>query len=289
MNVLLVTNNNKDTDFSFSKEVIEYLRSKDITLYSDDEELINQFNLHKMNNDKIDFSIIIGGDGTVLKYASKYGKADFPFVGINFGRVGALAAIEKENYRTYLDKVIDKDYYIEERMGLDCIVSFKDSDKVIKFTGYNDIILHRGLSMKLLPIITKINDSKEDVIFADGVVVATPNGSSAYNVSAGGPLLSPSSKCYVITPICPQSRIFTSLVVSDDDVVSLSISNKSSLNENEITISGDGFYNSFVSPGDKIVIKKADKGLKMIKFNESDSLYQAAHKALNSMKKKGEK
>ena len=289
MNVLLVTNNNKDVDFSFSRDVIEYLKAKGVTLYSDEKELINDFNVLEFDNQEIDFSVVIGGDGTVLKYASKYGKKDFPFVGINLGRVGALTLIDKENYKLYLNKVLEHDYYIEERMGLDCVVNFKESKKTLEFTGYNDIILHRGLSMKLLPVITKINDSKEDVIFADGVVVATPNGSSAYNVSAGGPLLSVNSKCYVVTPICPQSRIFTPLVISENDKVYLSISEKSSLNKNEITISGDGFYNSFVSSGDKISIKKSDKGLKMIKFNESDSLYQAAHKALNSIKKKGEK
>jgi NAD+ kinase len=188
-----------------------------------------------------------------------------------------------------LDKVLDSDYYVEERMGLDCSISFKNADSTMKFTGYNDIILHRGLSMKLLPIISKINDSKEELIFADGMVVATPNGSSAYNVSAGGPLLSTSSRAYVVTPICPQSRIFTSLVISQDDIVHLSVSSKSSIKDNEMTISCDGFYNSFISSGDEIVIKKSDKGLKMIRFNEKESMYQSAHKALNSIKKKGEK
>lgn len=291
MNILLVTNSNKDIENHFSKEVIEYLIFKKQKIYSDDGTIANIENVYSVDDkilSKIDFAIVIGGDGTVLTYASKYAKYKFPFVAINLGRVGALSMIEKDSYKEYLDKILNKDYYVEERIGLECKVNFKDKKDKMEFIGYNDIILHRGLSMKLLPIETSVNDSKKDVIYADGIVIATPSGSSAYNVSAGGPLLSINSKSYVVTPICPQSRIFTSLVVSDDDKISLCVSNKLSLNEKEITLSGDGFYNCFISPGDEIVIKKSKVKLKMIRFNEKYLMYQSAHKAVASLEKKGE-
>lgn len=292
MNILLVTNNNKDLDYDFSKKVIDYLNTKKQHVYSTVSELVELSNVDMVEEKKLskmDFAIVIGGDGTVLNYASKYAKYKFPFVSINLGRVGALSMIEKECYQKYLDKILNKDYYIEERLGLECQVKFKDKDDKVEFVGYNDIILHRGLSMKLLPIEMSVNNSKEDVIYADGMVISTPSGSSAYNVSAGGPLLSMNSKAYVLTPICPQSRIFTSLVVSQEDKIRLCVSNKTSLHKQEITLSGDGFYNCFISPGDEIFIKKSNMKLRMIRFNEEYLMYQSAHKAVNSMKKKGEK
>lgn len=291
MNILLVTNKNKDIDYNFTSEVIEYLKIKNIHIFTEEKQLVNKFELEHIDEQKltdINFAIVLGGDGTVLKYASKYAKYDFPFVLINLGRVGALAMIEKNTYKEYIDKILNNDYFIEERMGLECIVNFKDKDK-LEFIGYNDIVLHRSLSMKLLPIEIGINDSEKETIYADGMVIATPNGSSAYNVSAGGPLLSMNSNVYVVTPICPQSRIFSPLVVSESDIVYLKVLSKNSLNENEITISGDGFYNSFISIGDKIVIKKAKNRLKMIRFKEKQSMYKSAHKAIASLSKEGEK
>lgn len=289
MNILLITNNNKDANYNLTKEVISYLKDKNNNIYSDSEELVNKFNLLQINStDTIDFALIIGGDGTVLKYASIYGKCKFPYIGINMGRVGALTILEPNDYKRYIDRILNKDYYVCERMGLKCEIKYKNSTQV-EFIGYNDIILHRSLCLKLLPIIIRVNESKEDLFYADGIVVATPSGSSAYNISAGGPLLSSSSNSYVITPICPQSKSFTSLVVGECDKVSLYIDNKFDITDKEITISADGCYKYFISPLDTISISKAESGLKMIQFNDSESIYKTVYKAVVSIEKKGEK
>ena len=292
MNIFLVVNNNKDIDFNLSKEIIGYLFSKNNNIYSDDKTLINQFNLLELTNNElpnIDFSIIVGGDGTVLKYASKYGQCKFPFIGINLGRVGALTLLEPNDYKRYIDKILSNNYSIVERLGLSCTIHFEKDKDDISFVGYNDIILHRSSSLKLLPIEINLNSGPKDIFYADGLVVSTPNGSSAYNASAGGPLLSHSSHCYVITPICPQSKSFTPLVISENDSLELSLSKKSDIGDNEVTVSSDGCYKHFISTSDKISIKKAKSGLKMIKFNEEGSIYTPVYKAVVSIERKGEK
>lgn len=292
MNVLLVANDNKDVNLLISKEIIGYLKEKNVTIYCDEQLMVDNFDLVKLTDnyvEKIDFALIVGGDGTVLKYASRYGKCSFPFVGVNLGRVGALTIIGTDKYKEYIDRILNKDYFVVERLGLECSISFHEKEDGISFVGYNDIILHRSLSLKLLPIVIGINDSSKDLFYADGIVIATPSGSSAYNVSAGGPLLSHSSKSYVVTPICPQSKSFTSLVVGEEDEVCLNLSNKSDIRDNEVTISADGCYAHFVSPLDEIRIKKAESGLKMIQFNEVVSAYETVHKAVVSIEKKGER
>lgn len=291
MNVLYIVNEEKDLQYNISNEVINYLKSKELNVYSDNLDIVSKLdvlNVNEENLTKIDFALVLGGDGTVLKYASKYGKCDFPYIGINLGRVGALTHLELDNYKEYIDRIVNGDYKVTNQLGLDGKLTYKNN-AVIEFTAYNDIIFHRGLSLKLLPVLIGVNDSDEDLFYADGVIVATPVGSSAYNTSAGGPLLSYSSKSYVVTPICPQSKSFTPLVVNENDVVNLAMKSKDNVNNNEVIVSVDGCFKYFVSPGDKIEIKKSNSSLKMIEFNKKNSLYTSVYKAVTSIEKKGEK
>ena len=287
MEVLFVVNDNKDKDYKISFEIINHLKSKGVNVYSSNPSLGVRDASEEILN-KIDFAIVLGGDGTVLQYASKYAKYGFPYVGINLGRVGALTIVELEDYKTYLDKVLNKEYEVFEQLGLDGVIEYRDGKRV-SFTSYNDIIFHRGLSLKLLPVLISVNESDKDLFYADGVIVATPVGSSAYNASAGGPLLSYGSKSYVITPICPQSKSFTPLVISEEDNVNLSMTNKVNVMDNEVIVSVDGCFKYFVSPFDEIKITKSKSTLKMIRFDKNKSLYTSVYKAVTSIEKKGEK
>ena len=287
MEVLFVVNDNKDKDYKISFEIINHLKSKGVNVYSSNPSLGVRDASEEILN-KIDFAIVLGGDWTVLQYASKYAKYGFPYVGINLGRVGALTIVELEDYKTYLDKVLNKEYEVFEQLGLDGVIEYRDG-KSVSFTSYNDIIFHRGLSLKLLPVLISVNESDKDLFYADGVIVATPVGSSAYNASAGGPLLSYGSKSYVITPICPQSKSFTPLVISEEDNVNLSMTNKVNVLDNEVIVSVDGCFKYFVSPFDEIKITKSKSTLKMIRFDKNKSLYTSVYKAVTSIEKKGEK
>ena len=289
--ILFVANLKKDRDFFYSKGILLNLVEKKVKVFVDTNELIfsDQIELvTKKTLKEIDLMLVLGGDGTVLKNARKYEKYDFPIVCINLGRVGALAVAELDDYQTYIDKYLNDDYVVINHLTLECEIAYANG-KNKKFMAFNDVVVHRGSSPKILRVNIAVNNTDFSEVYTDGLIVATPNGSSAYNLSAGGPLLSISSGCYVITPICPQSRTFSSLVVSKDDIVHLTIGKNENVgkNQNEVIVDGEVKYP--VNDSDVVLIKKSTKNLKLIQFSQQKSLYESVNKAVVSINRKGEK
>ena len=246
--ILFVANMKKDKELTHSKEIINSLVEKGVTVFVDAQELVFSNCTYLISPEEInqvDLMIVLGGDGTILTYARKYKKYNIPIMGINLGRIGALA--------------------------------------------FNDVVVHRGTSPKILGVNIAINNTDFSEVYTDGIIVSTPNGSSAYNLSAGGPLLSTRSDCYVITPICPQSKTFSSLVVSKNDVVHLTVCKNENvgINQNVVIVDGDVEYP--VNANDIVLIKKSTKNLKMIQFSQQKSLYDSVYKCVVSINRKGEK
>ena len=289
--ILFVANLKKDKDLILSTGIINSLFEKWIKVFVDAEELVftNKSELVSLDEIKqIDLMVVLGGDGTILTYARKYQKYNLPIMGINLGRIGALAVAELDDYSIYIDKFLAGEYVTINHLALECKIIYSNN-KVKKFIAFNDVVVHRGLSPKILGVNIAINNSDFSEVYTDGLIVSTPNGSSAYNLSAGGPLLSTSSNCYVITPICPQSKTFSSLVVSKDDVVHLTIGKNENVGKNQNVVIVDGDVEYPVNANDIVLIKKSTKNLKMIQFSQQRSLYESVYKAVVSINRKGEK
>ena len=289
--ILFVANLKKDKDLILSTGIINSLFEKGIKVFVDAEELVftNKSELVSLDEIKqIDLMVVLGGDGTILTYARKYQKYNLPIMGINLGRIGALAVAELDDYSIYIDKFLAGEYVTINHLALECKIIYSNN-KVKKFIAFNDVVVHRGLSPKILGVNIAINNSDFSEVYTDGLIVSTPNGSSAYNLSAGGPLLSTSSNCYVITPICPQSKTFSSLVVSKDDVVHLTIGKNENVGKNQNVVIVDGDVEYPVNANDIVLIKKSTKNLKMIQFSQQRSLYESVYKAVVSINRKGEK
>ena len=289
--ILFVANMKKDKDLFYSKKILLNIVEKKVKVFVDTTELIFSDKIElvsKKTLKEIDLMLVLGGDGTVLTNARKYEKYDIPIVCINLGRVGALAVAELDDYETYVDKYLNDDFVIIDHLTLECEIAYANG-KNKKFIAFNDVVVHRGSSPKILGVNIAVNNSDFSEVYTDGLIVATPNGSSAYNLSAGGPLLSISSGCYVLTRICPQSRTFSSLVVSKDDIVHLTIRRNEYVgnNQNEVIVDGDVRYP--VNDNDVVLIKKAEKNLKLIQFSQRKSLYESVNKAIVSFNRKGEK
>lgn len=289
-NILFVANVKKDRDTIYSKGIIDSLFKKGLKVFVDrDELLFEETELATQDNLKlVDMMIVLGGDGTILTYARKYEKYNFPIMGINLGRIGALAVAELDDYEEYIDKLIDGDYFEIEHIALDGKIMYSNG-KSIKYTAYNDVVIHRGLSPKILRINIAVNNSDFSEVYTDGIIVATPTGSSAYNLSAGGPLLSTNSKCYVITPICPQSKTFSSLVVSKEDEILLTVGENPNVEKDQNVVIVDGYVEYPINSNDIVMIKKSKKNLKMVQFSQQKSLYDSVYKAVVSINRKGEK
>ncbi|MCL2754044.1 MAG: NAD(+)/NADH kinase [Defluviitaleaceae bacterium] len=169
----------------------------------------------------VDCVIVLGGDGTMLAAARKVAQKGTPLLGINMGRIGYLTDVEKDLGEYALKKIHEGDYKIETRMMLlGEIVGEKTP-----FVCLNDIVIHRGQNPRPISLRLDINGGYVDEFMADGVVIATPTGSTAYNLSAGGPLLSPEAKMIAITPICPQSLTARPTVVSFDNEITITTKN----------------------------------------------------------------
>ena len=160
-----------------------------------------------------DFAFVIGGDGTILKTARYYAKSQTPVFGINLGRLGFLSQSSKEDIEKSVDKILNGEFIIEDRIML----------QSGNYTALNDFVLKCSSAGRTSKFILKINGSPVCDYLADGIIISTPTGSTAYGLSAGGPVLTPSLKVFVIVPICPHTLTARPLVVSDTEKITICV------------------------------------------------------------------
>lgn len=283
MKVLILVNEIKDADLDITSGIASYLSSKGVEVFLEEELALKVKKAKAISSTElreISFLIVIGGDGTILKYGKKYKDYDFPILGINLGRVGCLAEAEPDHYEEALDKILAGEYKVEKRVSLEGTLTKSNGD-VKNVFAFNDIVIQRGISLKMLDIHVSINSSNETSFYADGLIIATPTGSSAYSLSSGGPLMYPTAKSFVITPICAQLKTITSLVVSSDDIITMSIG-QHKIKDYIPNIEIDGAEPLGIEPGDVLKVAKGNKTLNIIKVNLNSSLYEPIFKVTNT-------
>lgn len=283
--VLVLVNPLKDKDLLITKDVISYLKEKKCEVFI--EENIKEFLNEKVFSDNItiDFALVLGGDGTFLNKMHIFSEYEFPYFGINLGRVGCLTEATIENYQDKIDAILEGKFHIEKRNILNYNIIKEDEE--IQGIAFNEVCISRGNLFKMLRINMHINGIHKTSFYADGVVVATPTGSSAYNLSCGGPLLFPTTNNFVITPISPQFRCITSLVVNDTEEITVDISeeNKRQLyGDDKPIVVIDGKTMIKIDEDTKIILNKSCKVSKIIKVNNSESLFEPTFKVALSSK-----
>ena len=279
-NVLYLFNFNKDSNFSVSLSLVNHLKTKNAKVYVENEEFAKIANLEVIDEkhlNSVDFMIVLGGDGTLFRNAKNYASYEFPILGINMGRVGALTQTELHDFERVVDKALNDDYTVEHNLALTGTI-YKGDEKIREFLIFNDVNVHRGSLINPIAIELAVNNSICSKMYADGMLVATPVGSTAYNLSAGGPLLSHRSKCYVATPIASQCRSFTSLVVNENDVMTIRVCDS----VGEVYVYLDGAIRYPLEKDEYIEIKKSECCLNLIIVNKDDSLYDAMYRRMSS-------
>ena len=223
----------------------------------------------------IDLGIVVGGDGTMLHVANALAQVNLPVVGINMGRLGFLTDIPAENFGEHLDQLLDGHYLIEERTMLQA-KCFEDSKLVSERLALNDVTLSKGATGKMIEIDMRVDGEPVGPSRGDGVIVATPTGSTAYALSAGGPILEPTLPAIVLTPISPHSLGQRPIVLGNDSTISLGLVGSPDARAN-IFIDGLDFaeihYNS------RLEISKAHTCAKLIHI-EGHNHYQALRSKL---------
>ena len=211
--------------------------------------------------------LVLGGDGTLLQAARDVVHREIPMLGINLGTLGFLAEIDKTSIYTALDKLFADDYEIEERMMLTGTVW--RGDKIIgQDVALNDIVISRvGPPLRVVGFNNYVNDGYLNSYNADGIIIATPTGSTGYSLSCGGPIIAPNAAMTVMTPIAPHTLNTRSLIFPEDDVITVELGEgRRQIQENGLA-SFDGDVEVPMSTGDRIVIKKASVSVKILKLN----------------------
>jgi len=211
---------------------------------------------------KADFIVTIGGDGTIIRFAKKAAEYKKPILGINAGRMGYLANIEQSEYKL-LGKLLTGDYSVEKRILMDVTVTDEDGQKNT-YRAFNDAVITSGFISRIIDVYTGID--KDRIHYrANGIIISTPTGSTAYSMSAGGPIIDPSSNCMCITPICSHSLAAKPIIFDGSKKLDVSAYSKK---RTDIYLSVDGKKVTSVRPNTKIEITKSDYFVELIVLND---------------------
>lgn len=211
--------------------------------------------------------LVIGGDGTILAAARMLVGSNIPLLGINLGTLGFLADVNLADLSKTLDLLLQDQYQVENRIMLTAEV-YKQGKKAATYIALNDFNINRFGASRVIGLKVGINGSVIDRYRADGVIVCTPTGSTGYNLSAGGPIINPTCKNFVITPICPHSLTARSIVLAKEDIVIVEVEQIRSNIKEEAIISFDGREGLSLFPGDQVKIYKSQEVTPFIKATE---------------------
>ncbi len=247
--------------------VIEELKRLGGIIYMplEHKEHFKKYGIEFTDNDtavsNCDVLIAIGGDGTFIHAAHDAAKYDKEILGINAGNLGFLAGLEKQELHL-LSNLTEKKYEIDKRMML-CAEHYINNELVSKNYCLNDVVIARGISMRMCDINLVCDQKKSYTYHADGLIVATPTGSTAYSLSAGGPVVDPSIESIITTPICTHSLFSRSIIFRPESRIELSVSNC------ELCIpllSCDGESAIEITPESKILVRRAHRNSKIIRI-----------------------
>lgn len=208
----------------------------------------------------VDMIISIGGDGSILHTVAKTVGMGIEILGINSGRMGYMAELEADDF-DYLDQVLEGNYIVEERMMIDVAIR-RGHDIIVEGTGLNDVVVAKTDRLKIIDIDVYADKSFISHYQGDGVAIATPTGSTAYSMSAGGPIVDPMTESITITPICTHSLSAKPIVLSSKREISVQALSKI---DGAIGVNVDGASHVDLKYGDQVIIKRSDKTTKLVR------------------------
>lgn len=256
----IVCKRNEDRLVSTVQRLLDYLSQKGCEVVIDDigGQLLAMQGVPLENfANHVDLAIVVGGDGTLLHAGRFLANSGIPVLGVNLGRLGFLVDVSPSDIETILEQVLAGDYYREKRTLLKAAVY--SGDRLLgENDALNDVVIHVRNEVRMIEFTTHINDTFVNTQRADGMVVATPTGSTAYSLSGGGPILHPGLDAVVLVPICPHTLSHRPIAISADNTIKISLCDQ---RNSEARVSFDGQSHIDISPGDHLVIQQKQKML----------------------------
>lgn len=215
---------------------------------------------------KPDVLIVLGGDGTILRAVDYCSQHDIPILGINLGRVGFLTELDPEKAQEMLRALAQDEYTLEKRMLME--VTLPDGRCA---RALNDVVVSRGTSSRMIALDASTSDELIDHYVADGLIISTPTGSTAYSLSAGGPIVSPSVNCFILAPICAHSLKARPIVLSDREELRISLNMKEEREGMSLTIDGQQMLP--IANKESIDIRRAGRDIAFVRFLHKQNFF----------------
>ena len=257
----IVTNDGKDKDRKITRHICDILKRAGKTCLlaqKDEKKNIIPDTVPR----ELDCAIVIGGDGSLIEVA-RLVKSESPILGINMGTLGYLTEVEISDLDEALGKILDGNYQIESRMMLEGSFEKADSDIAL-----NDIVVSRKGDLRVIHFNIYVDGAFLNSYEADGMIVSTPTGSTAYNLSAGGPIVEPTASMIVLTPICSHALNTSSIVLPAEDEIVIEIGEGRNGREEEVFVTFDGADVVELRTGDKVTITKSQHETKLMKLSK---------------------
>lgn len=258
---LVVTNDGKDKDGQVTGQVARILESRGKTCILCEKDAQKNIVLESIPKE-IDCVIVIGGDGSLIEVA-RILKKEIPILGINMGTLGYLTEVEVDRVEDALEQILNGNYMTEDRMMLEG--QFDDGSQGV---ALNDIVLFRKGALRIIHFNLYVNGALLNSYEADGIIISTPTGSTAYNLSAGGPIVEPTAAMIVVTPVCSHALNTSSIVLSAEDEIRIEIGEGRHGRPEEVFISFDGADARELSTGQTITICRSKMITKLMKLSE---------------------
>jgi NAD+ kinase len=236
-------------------ELVPWLKTKGHEVYVDIENatVMNiEGTPRSQMSSLVDMIIVLGGDGTMIGVARLVAEKGIPILGVNIGGLGFLTAVSRDELYEVLDRVLVDDCHVEERIMLNACV-LRHSECIAEYIVMNDVVVNKGALARIIDLETYVNSTYISTFKADGLIVSTPTGSTAYALSAGGPILYPTINSIVLAPICPHTLTNRPIVLPDDVKIEIMLR---SLNE-DVFLTLDGQMGFSLRQNDIIEVKKS--------------------------------
>lgn len=280
--ILIIANDSKDPNHEWTKVVKEYIEKRGgVAVVAGENSGGSGKKLIPADAD-VECALVLGGDGTMLRAARDFGETGIPMLGINLGTLGFLADVEKERFADAIDRILEDDFIVQERMLVSGVIQKADGSRIELTPALNDITITRQGSLHVIHVEVYVNGQYLCKLGADGVIASTPTGSTGYNLSAGGPIINPTAQLIVMTPICAHTMNARSIVVGPDETIEFVIASNRHGDEISAEASSDGSKAIVIRTGDKVTVTKAPYNVKLLRLN-TKSFVQILNRKMGSL------
>lgn len=217
---------------------------------------------------EIDLVLTFGGDGTMIRALDMYAGLGCPFLGVNLGRMGFLLEADADSAETALEAIVHNHYEIEKRMMLQLLIGEEQRKSVL---AMNEVSISRGMSQRMIAMDVLCDHQIVEHYIADGVILSTPTGSTAYSLAAGGPIIMPDVECILINPICPHTLTSRPIILSKDKTVEIILNMREERKGSILSVDGETICS--LENGDRITVLRAESSAQLVRFRRNGNFF----------------